>query len=177
DLAGGRLETGDRVCRPHDQLLAPARGDDDGRAVGGPVLERLPALLPGVPVEGNDARLGLAAGADDEQVTHDQGRRAGRVALNPAAEILDQALLPNDCARGRVEAEQMPFGSQRVDLAVVYRGRGARAVAVFHVLVVTRIGMHPERLARGFVEAEDALDLLSGPAVGNEDPALSNHRP
>src|SRR5262249_6468338 len=110
-LARVRLEANDRVASPHDQLLASARGDDDGRAVGRPVFERLPARLARVAVEGDDACFGLAAGTDDEYVVDDERRRAGPIARNAGVEILGQALPPKDIALGRVETQQIPESS------------------------------------------------------------------
>src|SRR5262249_17800190 len=37
--------------------------------------------------------------------------------------------------------------------------------------------MHPEPLAGGFVEAEDALDFRIEPVIGDEDPPRCDHRP
>src|SRR5258706_8571844 len=71
----------------------------------------------------------------------------------------------------------MPLGAERVNLAVMDCGRSPWAVAIFHVPVVARIGIHPERLARGFVEAQDTLDLRIELMIGDEDPPLRDDRP
>src|SRR5690242_18119600 len=63
----------------------------------------------------------------------------------------------------------MTLRAEGIDAALVDGGRGAGAVAVFHVLVIRGIGMLPERLAGGFVEAQDALYF------GIEDVIVDEH--
>src|SRR5262249_21752740 len=154
----GRVKASDRVRRPHDELLNATCLDDDGSAIGRPIRERLPAQLTGLAIQRNDARVRLASGAHDQKIAHDERRRAGSVTRNLAVEIFGQIPFPNELTPGRAEANEMALRAERVNLAVVDSGRRAWTVAVFHVLVVGRIGMRPKQLARGFVEAHDALD-------------------
>src|SRR5438874_11971682 len=51
----------------------------------------------------------------------------------------------------------MSAGAEGVDLAVVNRRRRARPVAVLHLAIANIVGMRPENLAGGGVQADDAF--------------------
>src|SRR5262249_10143757 len=94
-----------RRCRPWPAGTAVAGGDDDWGAVGGPVLQGLPADRPGVAVEGHDGAFGLGADAHDEQVALDQRGGTGTVPRDAGLEVRGQVLLPENVSFHRVEAE------------------------------------------------------------------------
>ena len=107
----------------------------------------------------------------------DERCRAGPVTRNLAVKVFCQLLLPHDVAPGRVETKQMPLRAERINRAVVDCGRCPWTIAVFHVLVIAGIRMHPEQLAGGFVEAQDALDLRIELMIRDENPTLRDRRP
>src|SRR5262245_52689088 len=92
DLPCGRLQPRDRVSGPHDQLLNAASADNNGRTVGGPIRKFAPAQFAAHPIQGHNARVWLAADANDEKVTHNQWCRARTVAWNLTEQICNHML-------------------------------------------------------------------------------------
>src|SRR6185436_6821083 len=84
---------------------------------------------------------------------------------------------------GRLEAKQLPFLAERVDDLGMHRRRGGRAPFVQIIDQLTRIGVLPQLLPRGRVEAPDgflrivALAIVAHreePPTGDGDAAIAD---
>jgi hypothetical protein len=99
----------------------PPPVDHDRRAAGGPVVERLPALLAGLAVKCDHARLGPAADARDQQVPFDERRDAGPVCGQPRVVLPGRVLLPEQLSADRVQTAEITLRAQRIDSSPVNR--------------------------------------------------------
>src|SRR5262249_1662896 len=80
--------------------------------------------------------------------------------------LLDEVLRPDRLARGGVQAEEVAHGAHGVDLAPGHGRRRPRAGRVTD-LVRAVVLVRPEHVARGLVEAEDAL--AAGDGIAGEE--------
>src|SRR5262249_15189773 len=131
-------------------------GADDRRIAGPGVGRRLtgPQDRCGVLVERDHACL-LAAGHADELVAVDERRLAEAPARHhPAAEFLDEVLLPEQRPLRGVEAEKHAIRSERVELLAI-DGRRASAAGAVRVVEVGPDLRLPEHLSGLLVETDD----------------------
>ena len=71
----------------------------------------------------------------------------------------------------------MAHGADGVDLAVNHGGRGPGPAVAIDALIARRVGVRPDRLARAFVQAEDALGLGALGPIRHVDAAVRDRRP
>src|SRR5262249_5241663 len=143
---------------------------DHGRAVAEALgRKRPPQLLAGGFVEGDDCAFFAADHADQPFAVE---QRMGSVAPNRRLGLvfLRQIMGPKNLARFGIEAKQISFRSQRVDLAALDQRRGARAERVRDGIRAVVL-VFPEQLAVRFVKTQhafsawDRLLLASGEAL------------
>src|SRR5262249_53685350 len=139
--------------------------------------QRLPQLLAGVLVEGDD-RAAVAADQADQLVAVDERVRRPAPDLRLGLVVPGEVLRPDDLAGVGFQTEQVAHAAERIHLALVDDGRGARPFGVGD-LVGAVVLVLPEELAVGGAEAQDAL-AAGQAALGEllalgEDVALAVH--
>ncbi len=168
--AGFRVERGEAGRVPDDQLPYAARLDDVRLAVAqlAARLERPPALLAGVLVEGHDERVRLGPDDVDDAVAVDDGRDRGTPDRDEHVVLGHGVLLPDHVAGRDVQAEDASRRAEQVDAVAVDGRRGTRAARVAgHQDPVGRGPLvRPQHLAAVFVEGLDAFVPLHRAPLG-----------
>ena len=125
-----------------------------------------PPLLARVLVKG-DGRRALAAHDADESVAIHERMAAKTPHGHLDAIVLRKVLGPDERSLAGIQAEELPHGSQRVDLALMHRRRAARTGGVGH-LVSTVVRMAPEQFTAHRVEALDSFLALDGACAASD---------
>src|ERR1017187_1612809 len=113
--------------------------------------QRAPNLFAGVFVESDD-RAALAAGQANQTLAIEQ-RVPGKAPHGCFdAEVLLELPRPEALSLVRIEAEQIPLGAQRIDLAVADHWRDARPGGIADG-VRAFVFVFPKQLAVGFAQA------------------------
>ena len=140
--------------------MAHAVDVDDRRraiadAIGAGRRFRFPDFFAGVFVECDDVRA-IATRERDEFLAVDQ-RVCGITPERRAVLVRRlQIFLPNDFTLS-IEANEVTFGTERIDFAAVNERGATRAVRVAH-RILDGVFVLPDLVAVGFVEAEDAFE-------------------
>ena len=164
DRASFRMERVDGFAVPDDDLPFPPYVEDRWRTITGFLgVERSPEFPSRLPIERHRSRA-LAAHDADQLVTIDQGMRGETPHRHFDSEVLLKITRPDHFAGFGVEAEEMPFRTQRVNASVGDRRRDARAGGVVtrgRVGAVVIVG--PKNPAVGLIKTNHPLRARQEP--------------
>lgn len=141
---------------PDDELALAASSDERGRAIAGFLGgEGVPDFLAAVRVEGDGG--GIRTADEANQLFAIKQRIGGKSPeWRGDVVILFEVVCPKDFSILRIEAEQVAFGAERVDLAIADERCGTRSGGITYG-VRTIVFVLPKNFAVGFVETEDAF--------------------
>src|ERR1019366_894227 len=152
---------------PEDKLPFAAGLVNDGRAVARLLgAERAPDFFPGVLVE-SDNRAALSADQANQTVAIKQRVPGEAPERCFDIKVLLEVVRPEDLSLFRVEAEQIPLGTQRIDLPATDHRRNTRAGGIADG-VRAFVFVFPKKLAVGFAQAQHAFkaaDLNLGEGI------------
>ena len=166
------VEADDMLSGPANKHAFAGLFDDDGRGIGGLVIEGPPFFLSSDFVKGDDAGVVTAADLDYDKVFLNQ--RCGGYAPNWHFYFVlgIEVLVPDDASLCCIETVQMSHSAERVSPIAVNSNRSTWAVAIADAFVHAFVGARPDWLAGHCIEAVDALELSwSSYAVGDIDAA------
>ena len=169
------VEADDTFSGPTDKHAFAGLFDDDGRGIGGLVIEGSPFFLSSDFVKGDDTGVVTASDLDYDKVFFNQ--RCGGYAPNWHSYFVlgIEVFVPDDASLCCIETVQMSHSAERVSPIAVNSNRSAWAVAIADAFVHASVGARPDWLAGHSIEAVDALELSRlNYAVGDIDAAVSN---
>src|SRR5688572_3480330 len=173
DLSAFRVEAGDAVRMPYQELPVAGDVEDHGRRVTGFLRgERAPKFLASVFVQGDDGAIG-SSDETDQSLTIEQWMRGPTPDGRFGVEIRDEADRPNELAGCSVEAAQIAHCSQGEHTSLGHDGRRARTGRIVNAIAAI-VSVLPHLRARASVQAEHAFvpgdlrdDTLPALALGH----------
>ena len=161
--------------RHHHDLPDAAQRRQHRRRVTLHVVHHVPGDVAGQAFVGGHRPAAGAAGLDDHEVVDDQGRARHRPGEVAGAGVGQDVPFPDDRAGGGVQADEPAGGAERVDPAVVPRGRRARSRTAHRLPEVGGPGVRPALGSRVEVVGRDHL-LIAALLDGERAPLGDDER-